>query len=224
MQAIKDDPAYIEAMEELLMGDQAIAKDSFLRLEERYPDNEHITYTLGIIFYGLGDLEKSIEYCEKTVELREDSGNAHYRMGVCYFRIGKFADALREFKLSTRITGSRQAMVYYYMGEISMYVGQDDDAIEYLGQLRQASPQTKMALFLEAQLRIKKRAFEPAVELLQEFLEVSPDIAEAHHMLGVAYMGLHKNMKALRAFSRAVELDPDDKPSARAIDRLTDPY
>ena len=224
MKFIKDDPAFTEAMEELLMGDQAVAKDSFLRLEERYPDDEHITYHLAIIFYGIGDLEKSIEYCKKTVELREDSGNAHYRMGVCYFRMGKFAEAFKEFKLSTQIEGSRQAMVYYYMGLISMYVGEDDDAIDYFGQLRQASPQTKMALFLEGQLRIKKRAFEPAAELLKEFLEDSPDFAEAHHLLGVAYMGLHKNMKALRSFSRALELDPDDKRSARAVDRLTDPY
>lgn len=224
MKFIKDDPAFTEAMEELLMGDQAVAKDSFLRLEERYPDDEHITYHLAIIFYGLGDLEKSIEYCKKTIELREDSGNAHYRMGVCYFRMGKFAEAFQEFKLSTQSEGSLQAMVYYYMGLISMYLGDDDDAIDYFGQLRQASPQTKMALFLEAQLRIKKRAFDPAVELLQEFLEDSPDFAEAHHMLGVAYMGLHKNMKALCAFSKALELDPEDKRSARAVDRLTDPY
>ena len=224
MKHSRNDPAFTEANEELLMGDQAVARESFLRLEERYPDDEHITYTLGIIYYGLGDLEKSIEYCKKTVALREGSGNAHYRMGVCYFRMGKFADALREFKLSTQIEGSRQAMVYYYMGLISMYVGEDDKAIDYLGQLRQESPQTKMALFLEAQLRIKKRAFEPAAELLQEFLEDSPDFAEAHHLLGVAYMGLHKNMKALRSFSRALELDPDDKRSARAVDRLTDPY
>ena len=224
MKHSRNDPAFTEANEELLMGDQAVARESFLRLEERYPDDEHITYTLGIIYYGLGDLEKSIEYCKKTVALREGSGNAHYRMGVCYFRMGKFADALREFKLSTRIEGSRQAMVYYYMALISVYVGEDDDAIDYFGQLRRASPQTKMALFLEAQLRIKKRAFEPAVELLQDFLGSSPDTAEAHHMLGVALMGLHKNMEALHSFSRALELAPDDERSARAVDRLTDPY
>ena len=224
MKPTKDDPAFIAANEELLMGDQTVARDSFLRLAECYPDDEHITYSLGIIFYGLGDLEKSIEYCKKTVALRGDSGNARYRLGVCYFRMGKFADALREFKLSTQIEGSRQAMVYHYMGLISMYVGEDDAAIDYFGQLRRASPQTKMALFLEAQLRIKKRAFEPAATLLQEFLESSPDFAEAHHMLGVAYMGLHKNTMALRSFSRALELDPDDKRCARAVDRLTDPY
>lgn len=224
MQITRDDSSFAEANEELLMGDQEVAKNSFLRLEDRYPDDERITYALAIVYYGLGDLEKSLEYCKKTVGLREDNGNAHYRMGVCYFRMGKFATALREFKLSTQIAGSRQAMVYYYMGLISMYLGEDDDAIDYLGQLRRASPQTKIALFLEAQLRIKKRTFEPVVELLQEFLEVSPDFAEAHHMLGVAYMGLHQNTTALRSFTKAVELDPNDKKSALEIDRLTDPY
>lgn len=219
-----EDPMFHQAMEELLMGDQGVARDLFLELEAKFPGDPHLTYTLCIIFYGLGDLDKSIEYCKKTISLREESGNAYYRLGVCYFRMGRFADAMEAFKRSTEIRGSRQAMVYYYMGLISIYTGEDDNAIEYLAQLRQASPQTTMALFLEAQLRVKKQAYSEAVSLLEQFLAVSPDFAEAHYLLGSSLMGLHENTKALRSFSRALELDPDDKRSAMKLERLTDPY
>lgn len=74
---------------------------------------------------------------------------------------------------------------------------------------------------MEARLKIKRHEFEPAIELMQQFLEASPDFAEAHYLLGVAYMGIHKNMKALNSFSKALELNPDDKRSALKVDSLS---
>lgn len=214
MKNIKDDPAFAEGMEAFLMGDWTVAKDSFLLLDQHFPNNEHIVFILGNIFYSLGDLEKSIEYYENTIDLNKDNGNAYYKMGVSFFKMGRFNQALHAFKRSSQVKRTEHAMVYYYMGLISMHLGKDKEAIEYFDKLRITSPQTKMAVFFEAQLKIKRHEFEPAVELLQQFLEVSPDFAEAYHLLGVAYKGLYKNMKALSAFRKALELNPADKRSS----------
>ena len=221
MKEIKDDPVFITGMEAFLMGHWAVAKDSFLILNKHFPDKEQIIFILGNIFYSLGDLGKSIEYYKKTIELCKDCGNAYYKMGVSYFKTGKFTEALKAFKQSTQIKGSQHAMVYYYLGLLSMHLSKDEEAIEYFDKLRLASPQAKMAVFFEARLKIKQHEFEPAIELIQQFLEVSPDFSEAHYLLGVAYMALHKNMKALSSFTKALELNPDDKRSALKIDSLS---
>ena len=221
MNDFKDDPAFTEGLEAFLIGDWAVAKDFFLLLDKHFPYNNNIIFILGNIFYSLGDLEKSIEYYAKTIELKEDCGNAYYKMGVSYFKMGKFNESLKAFKQSTQVKGSQHVMVYYYLGLLSMHLSKDEEAIEYFDKLRLASPQSKMAVFFEARLKIYRHEFEPAIELIQEFLEVSPEFSEAHYLLGVAYMAIHKNMKALNSFSKALKLNPDDKRSSLKVESLS---
>ncbi|MBI9105987.1 MAG: tetratricopeptide repeat protein [Spirochaetales bacterium] len=223
MKDIKNDPAFVEGMEAFLMGDWSAAKDSFMQLEKHFPENDHVIFILGNIYYSLGVLDKSIEYYKKTIEISDGDvcGNAYYKIGVSYFKMGKFTEALQAFKQSIQAEKSQHVMVYYYLGLISTHLGNDEQAIKYFDKLRLASPQTKMAIFIEAQLKVKRHEFETAIELLLQFLEVSPEFAEAHHLLGAAYMGLYQNMKALRCFRKAVELNPADKRSAMEISRLS---
>jgi len=223
MKDIKDDPFFIEGMEAFLMGDWSAAKESFLHLEKSFPENDHIIFILGNIYYSLGVLDKSIEYYKKTIELSNGEdycGNAYYKIGVSYFKMGKFAEALKAFQQSIKAEKSQHVMVYYYLGLISTHLGNDEQAIGYFDKLRLASPQTKMAVFFEAQLKVKRHEFKSAIGLLEQFLEVTPEFAEAHHLLGVAHMGLHENMKALSYFRKAVELNPEDKRSAIEVSKL----
>ena len=221
MKKIKEEPAFITGMEAFLTGNWIVARDSFLVLYKDYSNNENITFILGNIYYSLGDLDKSIQYYKETIGLQTECGNTFYKMGVSYFKMGKFNKSLKVFKLSTQVRGSEHVMVYYYMGLISMHLSKDEDALEYFKKLRELSPQTKMALFFEAQLRIKRHEFEPAIELLCHVLENSPTFAEAHYLLGVCYMGVHKNMKALGSFKKALKLNPSDKRSSLKIDNLS---
>ncbi len=224
MKEIKDDPVFIDGMEAFLMGDWSIAVDSFLHLEKQYPENDHIIFILGNIYYSLGLLDKSIEYYMKAIKLSNGEdycGNAYYKIGVSYFKMGKFNEALQSFEKSMQARKSQHVMVYYYLGLISTHLGNDEKAIEYFDKLRLASPQTKMAIFFEAQLKVKRHEFESAIELLEQFKELSPDFPEVHHLLGTAYMALHKNMKALGFFRKAVELNPADKRSATEVSKLS---
>jgi tetratricopeptide (TPR) repeat protein len=223
MKDIKDDPEFVVGLEAFLMGDWAAAEKYFLQIEKRFPANDHVIFILGNIYYFLGILDKSIEYYKKTIEISEGDvcGNAYYKIGVSYFKMGKFTEALQAFEQSIQAEKSQHVMVYYYLGLISTHIGNDEEAINYFDKLRLASPQTKMATFFEAQLKVKRHEFETAIELLEDFLKVSPEFAEAHYLLGLAYMGLYKNMKALSCFRKAVELNPDDKRSAIEVSKLS---
>jgi len=221
MKKIKDDPAFLDGMEAYLMGDWATARDAFISLEKKFPKSNHIVFILANTYYSLGNLDKAIEHYYKTIELNGDCGNAYYRLGVTYFKMGKFTEALDVFEKSNQVKGSKHVMVYYYLGLILMHLGRDEEAIDYFNKLRLASPQTKMADFFEAQLKIKKHAFQPAIELLEDFLKVSPDFAEVHFLLGEAYMGLYKNMEALSYFRKALKLNPADKRSSLKVDSLS---
>ncbi len=223
MKDIKDDPAFIDGMEAFLMGDWSVAEKYFLEMEKRYPANDHVIFILGNIYYFLGLLDKSIEYYRKTIEISAGDvyGNAYYKIGVSYFKMGKFAEALKAFEQSIQAEKSQHVMVYYYLGLISTHIGNDEEAIKNFDKLRLASPQTKMATFFEAQLKVKRHEFESAIELLESFLEVAPEFAEAHYLLGLSHMGLYQNMKALSYFRKAVELNPEDKRSAMEVSRLS---
>ena len=54
--------------------------------------------------------------------------------------------------------------------------------------------------------------------MLQKLLKVTPDFAEVHYLIGVAYSELHKNAEAIQKFRDVLKLDPDDKRAKNAMD------
>jgi tetratricopeptide (TPR) repeat protein len=68
---------------------------------------------------------------------------------------------------------------------------------------------------------MKRNEHAKALELLEELLDMSPDFAEAHFLIGRAYTGLYKNIEAIKSFRKAVELNPDDKRAKMMLEHYT---
>lgn len=49
---------------------------------------------MGIALRRTGDLEGSINYFKEAIKMRNDRPSAHNNLGLSYFEIGEFDDAL----------------------------------------------------------------------------------------------------------------------------------
>ncbi len=74
----------------------------------------------------------------------------------------------------------------------------------------QGGPDEALLLVGQSRVLSARGSHEEALAMLQDATERSPDLAEAHYFLSLAYFNGFMNEESLTAAARAVELDPDN--------------
>jgi tetratricopeptide (TPR) repeat protein len=69
---------------------------------------------------------------------------------------------------------------------------------------------------------MRRNEHKEALRLLQELLAVSPDFADVHYLMGLAYERMHLNVEAIQCFRRTLELNPRDKRAQLEYERLVE--
>ncbi|MFP4430649.1 MAG: tetratricopeptide repeat protein [Spirochaetota bacterium] len=215
---IQSDPKYQEAMAFYLSGEWTEAEKAFLELRKSYPDSAFAHLILGNIYYSLGKLDTSVEEYQKAVEIHPEFGIALYKLGVCQYRMGKLTEALESFQQVIDSGSESHAMAAYFVGLIHFFLGNDESAAVAFERFRELSPESMIANYYLAQLRIKRKEYDSARKLLKELAAETPNFAEVHYMMGVASFGLHDTTGAMTSLRKALEINPDDE---RARSKLT---
>jgi tetratricopeptide (TPR) repeat protein len=196
----QSDPAYISAMTQFMEGDWKSAEQSFLSLKSQYPESSFVRLTLGNIYYSMGKLNQSIESYEEALEIEPEWGVAYYKIGVTYFRAGKLIKSLEAFNKVLELRNQSHAMASYFVGLINFFLGRDEVSDSAFTQFHEIAPESMIANYFLAEIKIKKNHFNEAIALLEELLEETPNLSEAWYMLGQSYYGLHRNTDAIKAF------------------------
>lgn len=218
----QSDPAYIKAMTEFMQGDWTVAEKSFRDLESQYPKSSFVKLNLGNIYYSMGKLNKSIDCYEEALEIQPEWGVAYYKIGVTYFRAGKLIKALEGFNKVLELKNQSHAMASYFVGLINFFLGRDETSDTAFTQFHGIAPESMIANYFLAEIKIKKGHFNEAVQLLEELLEETPNLAEAWYMLGQAFYGLHRNTDAIKAFRKVLEINPEDSRAKTKLTLMTD--
>jgi len=218
----ESDPAYVDAMSKYLLGNWSEAEQAFLRLFEQYPKSGVIALTIGGIYYSVGQLQQSIEWYHRALENQPDWGQAYYKLGETCFRKGRLTESLDAFNKVMQLQSGGHVMAAYFAGLINFFLGRDTDAEQSFSRFHETAPESLIANFFLAQLKIKKNEFADAAALLEELLGETPDLSEGHYLLGQSYYGLHRNSDAIRAFRRVLEINPEDQRAKNKLTLMTD--
>lgn len=222
MSRYNQDERYITAMGYYLSGQWEEADSAFVAVDDAFPEESFIKVLRGNICYSRGKLDDAVAHYREAVRIRPDFGNAYYKLGVCLYRMGQLTQALEAF--TAVITGGSQshAMASYFVGLINLFIGEDTAASEAFAEFHGLSPESRIANFYLAQLKIKQKQFSEALELLDDLVSETPNFAEVHYMLGTVHFGLHNNTEAIKCFQRALEINPKDERSKTKLTLLTD--
>ncbi len=136
--------------------------------------------------------------------------------------MGRLRKALDAFEKVVSLGSQSHAMALYFVGLINLFLGEDDAAAEAFDRFHQASPESRIADFYLAHMKIKHKKFSEALNLLDELVDETPNFAEVHYMLGTVHYGLHNNSEAMKCFQRALDLNPEDERSKTKLTLLTD--
>ena len=215
-------PDTAEAMRLHLLGEREGARAAFEKLLARDAKNYFFHYLLGETKYAMGLLDEAVRHYRAAIELKPDFGVAFYKEGVCYHRMGQLEKSLECFSALLKMKGQGHAMASYFFGLINQFLGNDEEAEEGFRILRGASGQSLIANYYLAQLKMKQNKYNEALDLLEELLQATPNLAEAHYLKGMAFMGMHRNVEAVACFRKTLELNPKDARARGNVEMLTE--
>ncbi|UCF36565.1 MAG: tetratricopeptide repeat protein [Acidobacteriota bacterium] len=189
-------------------GNYDAAVTEYLRFLEIHPNVADIRSNLGAAYVGLGRLDKAIEQYLRALEL----GNAtnpnalRFNLALAYYKTVQLRDASRELeKVLAEDPANKQAALIL----ADSYLRQDEyeNVIRVLEAFEGTSPDDKALAYLLGTALIRTGDVTRGQVLVDRILR-DGESAEAHMMMGTAFMMAREIPKALEEFERALSLNP----------------
>jgi tetratricopeptide (TPR) repeat protein len=179
---------------------------------QREPANAEAHLFLGSLLAEEGNRDEAIAHLTEAVRLRPKSSEALNALGEAYNRFDDPKAARESFEKAVTLN-PKLAVAQSNLGAVLLQAGESSAAASHLDQaitLLGHSPDAADAQYLRAKIYSAESNFAKAAACLEQAVAIRPDFAEAWSDLGVARKAMLKDEEALRAFGRAVELNPKD--------------
>lgn len=140
------------------------------------------------------------------------SHNIHNNLGLAYDRIGKYDEAIREFREALRLNPG-YIEVHNNLGVTYDRMGMAGEAVNELNEAMRLNPDYTEALCNLGNIHACSGNYGEAFEKLQEALRINPELAIAHNNLGNIYALQKRNEEAIKEFRETLRINPDYAPA-----------
>jgi tetratricopeptide (TPR) repeat protein len=246
---VEDLKAYAEFRK--VKGDYDLAERALLRAISFVPDHAELWFALGEVQALLGREyeDKAIKSLRKAIILDESAdvnAKAHAALGALFLQQGLFDFARRELE-DAIADDANHVGARITLASLDVRDGFINKASESLDALGEISPQhmslmqrtmDKALLEFEesrrwmadtaenhlayAKLLVRARRHAESILPLERAVELDPDNYVAWNLLGSMYRGFENVDGARRAFTRSLEIDPDQPRTRQALDELAE--
>ena len=190
-------------------GNYAEGNNLLEKLLVSYPDYYLLNYAMGVA-HGLNDdNDQAINYFKKATDAFPYLLEAHFNMGEAYRRKQDLYNAVKSFRKVVEIGDPQNKAVINAMEFISgmeaHFMKTDGISLDkYLkGQ----------EIFEKAFCLLEKKEWEKAIPVFQECIKIVKNHTQSYGNLGLCYAQLGQKENALKAFNKALEIDPDYEPA-----------
>lgn len=206
-------------------GKLAEAKAAFTEAYDRAGAGE-IAYKaasqVGIIYATQGDYNNAREHMKRAVALAPQNPKYYYNLALIEYRTGETEAALKNLKKAVSL-GREDTKTYVYVARLFEELGRTKDAEDALLAAREIAPHDSLVLTKLADMQIRLKKWESAIENLERLLETSAksgDKAHALYNLGLIYRELKNFEKAESYLNRARSLDSLNEDVLIALGRV----
>ncbi len=155
---------------------------------------------------------------ELEAQVRENPSDPELRLALAehYLRSSRFEDALQQAsQVRSALPDNEQAMLmvglaHTFLGDLEMAVPE----LEQFTALRRQAPTASADMALEAALYylgenyLKLERPADALPVIRDALVINPTDADAHYLLGIAYLRTDQHQFALESFQEAIRYVP----------------
>jgi tetratricopeptide (TPR) repeat protein len=183
---------------------QALAADSYARLESTFPDSWR-THALRAEGFALrADPDNAIKEYQAALDLRPNEAELHESLGEFYLDNHSDQDAQRELARAATIDPSRTKTLYL-LGRLYVLDNENEKAVPILQRALQLQPNLNEASALLGTVYLRMGKFADAVPRLEKAAALD-HMGNIHYQLFQAYRKLGQNELAEKALARSQDI------------------
>lgn len=216
---LSSDPELQKGIALAQKGDFKKAQEAFEQAVTLHPSDARALTALGQVQEQLGELSESIETFRKVIELDPLSPEAHENLGIALGDRTELVAALKESSTATRLApGSANA--HFLRGRLLSDLGLHEEARGEFRKTLEIDPDNAQALYYWAALERDEGNTMIQGDLLKRYVRLRPDQATAFDQLGHVLEEEHQESEAIRAWRRAVVLNPQYSEAIYSLARV----
>lgn len=178
--------------------------------------NYFIYNKLGLMYYHLNNLDRSIEYCNLTLKKIPNDSTALYQRGFCYMDKNEFQKAINDFTLSFEKTNKKNSNASFNIAKSYGELGNFDKAIEYYNLTLILEPNDKYSFYElgRSYASLQKPDKVNALKFYNKAIEQDKNYYDPYFNRGLLYATQYKDIKkGHQDLEKSIEIRPKNKLS-----------
>lgn len=164
-------------------------------------------YSRGVAERMQGELVPAIKSFTEALELNPELGDAYFRRGICFHKLGEDKMAILDFERAAHIPPYDDPRYNLWAGLTYAKMGEYHKALRSYGDAIAASDRYTPAYYNRGLTYMMLGDYEKAVADFNESIRLSPNKAEYYFKRGVALEKMRDYKKASESFATAIEFD-----------------
>jgi tetratricopeptide (TPR) repeat protein len=210
---------FIDAIREKHLGNYEEAVKLFEEVTRRDPNNDAAHYELAQLYYGSGLYELALDHSKRASTI--DPANKWYQLLLAdiYASIYKFEEAAEVYgKIVDKFP--EEYDLYLDWAFMHMKAGDNLKAIKAYNELEKKVGVDESISFQKQSLYLKENMLPEAVAEIEKLIEEYPDNPNFYGVLAEMYEVNGEPEKAVEAYNRLLEVDPDNASALMAAAKI----
>jgi len=189
-------------------GKTDIAQNYYQKVLKIDPNNLVTHNNLGIIFQGLGEIQKAKKSFEKAIEINPDYSNAHYNLGATFQELGQYQKAKDCYEKVIKIDPNYSS-AHNNLGNLFKELGEEQKAKECYEKAIDLNPNYVNAHNNLGTIFQELGEYQKAKYCYEKVIEINPNYAPAHYNLISTLIDQSKFKEAELSYQKAIGLIPN---------------
>jgi tetratricopeptide (TPR) repeat protein len=206
-QEAKTPPTCVIADQALAQGQPELALTQYQKCLSQAPPSFEIISNAGMACARMNRFDEAIKYYTQALSLDPGNPPIRFNLGLAYLKKNQPESAAKEFARSLMGDPSNMralelmAVCHFQMKEFELAAFETE-------QVLKSEPNEGSALFVLGSSLLRLGIYKEAIQLIYSSIQ-SNNTAEAHVVLGQAFLGVNTYAQALKEFQEAEKLQPD---------------
>ena len=183
-----------------------VSKQYLMRADDGGFKNGDVCRTIGSMFLDEGDFKTSIKYFERAMQFLPKSNRTNWLLGTAYYRLNDMTNAEKYYREA--VANEPKNAEYLNVWGLSLTgIGQYDEARKAFDEAIKLQPDLWDAYLNHSFTYRKEQNFEQEIKELQALLVKKTDYLVAYRNIGVTYVELKQDDKAIEYWKKGAEKD-----------------
>lgn len=167
------------------------AVDAYKMAVKFQPNFVDAFYNLGVAYGSLEDtglelIHKAIWAFKQVIQIKPDFIHAYSALGASYIKLKEYESALKTLTTALGLE-AKEWSIFYYLGVASRLTGNNKGAVDHFKNAVNLNPNSVQSNFYLGLTLMEVERYIEACEVFEAVVQVKPDFADVHFMLGNLY-------------------------------------